>query len=215
MERGGFGNVARAEVCVKKRVCWSGLARCSLCERSMGGRCRVYGWSGRAGSCRPARDGVLVLDGDGRTFRHEVPQEAPAPAARARRQAEVNSAGAEQREGGQRVPRRDGVGVWVPRDGRVRRVGARAGAACVHVKCSGLGGVRACCAVGCRALRVYADRMGDARVGSAGGHARRGRMDRARWSGGPLGAAQSAAPFGSPVLPKSRFLLPRQQQCRF
>eukprot|EP00966_Prymnesium_polylepis_P150365 3473191-Prymnesium_polylepis.1 len=30
-------------------------------------------------------------------------------------------------------------------------------------------------------------------------------MDWARWSGGPLGAAQSAAPFGPPVLPKSRF----------
>eukprot|EP00966_Prymnesium_polylepis_P165504 3826170-Prymnesium_polylepis.1 len=31
------------------------------------------------------------------------------------------------------------------------------------------------------------------------------RVGRARWSGGPLGAAQSAAPFGSRLLPKSRF----------
>eukprot|EP00966_Prymnesium_polylepis_P316200 7306077-Prymnesium_polylepis.1 len=40
----------------------------------MGGRCRGSGWSGRAGSGEPARDGALALDGDGRTFRREVAQ---------------------------------------------------------------------------------------------------------------------------------------------
>eukprot|EP00966_Prymnesium_polylepis_P242002 5596328-Prymnesium_polylepis.1 len=47
----------------------------------MGGRCRGSGWSGRAGSSEPARDGVLALDSDGRTFRRrEVAQGAPLPA---------------------------------------------------------------------------------------------------------------------------------------
>ena len=82
--------------------------------------------------------------------------------------------------------RRDGVDFEVSRGGRVRRVGARAGAACARAQCSGLGGVRACCAVGCGALRMCADRLGDARVDDAGGHARRGRMHRARWSGASL-----------------------------
>mmetsp|Transcript_42340 Transcript_42340/g.123998 ORF Transcript_42340/g.123998 Transcript_42340/m.123998 type:complete len:89 (+) Transcript_42340:3-269(+) len=39
MERGGFGNVARAEVCESHRVCWSGLCRCWLRDRLLGGRC--------------------------------------------------------------------------------------------------------------------------------------------------------------------------------
>ena len=100
---------------------------------------------------------------------------------------------------------RDGVDIELPRGGRVRRVGARAGAACARAQCSGLGGVRACCAVGCGALRVCALRMGGVHVGSADGHARHGRMNRSRWGGASLGAAQSAAPFGSVLLPKSRF----------
>ena len=108
-------------------------------------------------------------------------------------------------EGGPRVQLRDGVDIELPRGGRVRRVGARAGAACARAQCSGLGGVRACCAVGCGALRVCALRMGGVHVGSADGHARHGRMNRSRWGGASLGAAQSAAPFGSVLLPKSRF----------
>ena len=48
MERGGFGNVARAEVCESHRVCWSGLLR----ARSLGGRCvrsrAGYGCAGSA-----------------------------------------------------------------------------------------------------------------------------------------------------------------------
>ena len=42
--------------------------------------------------------------------------------------------------------RRDGVVCWAHRGGRVRRVGARVGAACARVECSGLalGGVRTC-----------------------------------------------------------------------
>ena len=47
MERGGFGNVARAEVCESHRVCWSGLLR----ARSLGGRCvRSRAGCGCAGS---------------------------------------------------------------------------------------------------------------------------------------------------------------------
>ena len=93
--------------------------------------------------------------------------------------------------------RRDGVGIQAPRGGRVSRVGARVGAACAHVKCSGLDGVRTYCVVGCSALCVRALRMGGVHVGSADGHARHGRMNRSRWSGASLLAAQSAAPFGT------------------
>eukprot|EP00966_Prymnesium_polylepis_P147843 3415246-Prymnesium_polylepis.1 len=99
----------------------------------MGGRYHGCGWCGRAGSGVPARDGVLALDGDGRTLRREAAQRAPPPAARARRQVLVISAGAKQREGGLRVLLRDGVDAQVPRGGRVRRVGACAGAACARV----------------------------------------------------------------------------------
>eukprot|EP00966_Prymnesium_polylepis_P020223 466000-Prymnesium_polylepis.1 len=84
MERGRFGNVVRETARLL-------AARCAR-VRSLGGRCRGSGWCGRAGSGVPARDGVLFLDGDGRTFRHEVTQEAPIPAARARRQDLVISA---------------------------------------------------------------------------------------------------------------------------
>eukprot|EP00966_Prymnesium_polylepis_P301986 6977187-Prymnesium_polylepis.1 len=47
--------------------------------------------------------------------------------------------------------------------------------------------------------------MGDGLVDIAGGHARRQRMKRARWSGGPLGAAQITAPFGSLLAEKRSF----------
>ena len=51
MERGGFGNVARAEVCESHRVCWSGRARCWVRVRSLGGRCvRSRAGCGCAGS---------------------------------------------------------------------------------------------------------------------------------------------------------------------
>ena len=90
MERGGFGNVARAEVCESHRVCWSGRARCWVRDRSLGGRCRGCGWCGRVGGGRPARVGVLVLDGDGRTFRRVVAQEEAVDAAAARRQERAN-----------------------------------------------------------------------------------------------------------------------------
>eukprot|EP00966_Prymnesium_polylepis_P192360 4458544-Prymnesium_polylepis.1 len=53
--------------------------------------------------------------------------------------------------------------------------------------------------------------MGDVQVGSADGHARHGRVSRARWSRAPPGAAQSAAPFWSLLFPKSRFSQGRYQ----
>ena len=50
MERGGFGNVVSFAVSFAglTESQSRGLARCSLCERSMGGRCRICGWSAGA-----------------------------------------------------------------------------------------------------------------------------------------------------------------------
>ena len=155
MERGGFGNVARAEVCefVGAGALAAGCAISGRALRALARRLRV------CGQRVPARAGAVVVRDGGRTFQHGVAQEDLSPAAQERRQVLVISAGAEQREGGQRVLRRDSVDFEVPRGGRVHRVGARAGAACARAQCSGLGGVRACCAVGCAVhlhLEMYA-----------------------------------------------------------
>ena len=93
MERGGFGSVVRAEVL---RVAQSLLerARSLLAARQIAGRA-LCALARRLRVCErrgPARVGAEVVRDGGRTFRREVPQEAPSPAARARRQGLVNSA---------------------------------------------------------------------------------------------------------------------------
>ena len=194
MERGGFGNVVSF---AGHRV---GDARgCSLLAarvRSLGGRCQRCGWCGRVGGGGPARVGVLVLDGDGRTFRREGAPVQPEPVAAVRRAVFVHFLGAEHGESRLHASPRVGVGAALVFRGRVHLVGDRAGAQNMPDECPGLCCVRTCCDVGCSAPVLRVGRLGGVRVRSAGGHARRGRAGRARWSGRPHGAAQSAAPFG-------------------
>ena len=97
------------------------------------------------------------------------------------------------------------AGVQVPFGGCVRRAGARAGAADMLVECPGLCVVRAMLHVQCDALLVRVCRLGNAGHRVASGHARRGARVRVRQSMGPLGAAQSPAPFVCPPMQKSRF----------
>eukprot|EP00966_Prymnesium_polylepis_P248847 5753552-Prymnesium_polylepis.1 len=66
MERGGFGNVARA---YKVRRACCGTQRCSAGWRSLGGRRRGCGWLRAGGMRGPARVGAADVGGDGRRAR--------------------------------------------------------------------------------------------------------------------------------------------------
>jgi hypothetical protein len=125
MERGGFGNVAS---CAGHKVGDGAAARCSLARvRSLGGRCQRCGWCGRVGGDGPVRVGALVLDGGGRTFRHEGAQEQAGPAAAVRRAIFVHFVCAEHGESGLHASPRVGVGAALVFCGRVHPVGDRAG----------------------------------------------------------------------------------------
>ena len=114
--------------------------------------------------------------------------------------------GAEVGEAGLRVPLGDVADVQVLCGGRVRPVGARAGAAVAHVQCLGLWFVRTVLCVHCNALVVLVCCVGSAGQRVGDGRAQHAVAVRARRSRAALGAAQSAAPLGSQLLQKVVFL---------
>jgi hypothetical protein len=118
-------------------------------------------------------------------------------------------------EGGPRVLLHVAVGVQVSFGGCVRRAGARAGAADMPVECPGVRVVRTVLHVQCNALLVCVCRLGNAGHRVAIGHARRGARVRVRQSMEPLGSAQSPAPFGCPLMRKSRFFVAFESKSRF
>eukprot|EP00966_Prymnesium_polylepis_P070743 1643968-Prymnesium_polylepis.1 len=117
----------------------------------------------------------------------------PVAAAAARRQKCGKSMGAEQGEGraaraaARRRGRANAFGGCV----RVRRAGARAGAADMPVECRGLCVVRTVLHVQCSPPFVRACCLGNAGRRAANGHARRGARVRVLQSMVPLGAAQT------------------------
>jgi hypothetical protein len=123
MERGRFGNVVSFAGHRVGRGCSLLAAR----VRSLGGRCQRCGWCGRVGGDGPARVGALVLDGGGRTFRHEGALEQAGPAAAVRRATFVHFVCAEHGESGMHASPRVGVGAALVFCGRVHLVGDRAG----------------------------------------------------------------------------------------
>ena len=181
---------------------------CSTARRMLGGRRRGCGWLQARGRRGPARVGAAGVGGDGQRARPDRVQEEPAPAAAGRRHPEVTLWGAELGEAGLRVLLGDAADVQVSCGGRVRPVGARAGAAGARVQCLGLWFVRTVLCVHCNALVVLVCCVGSAghRVGD--GRAQHAVAVRALWSRAALGAAQCPAPLGSLLLQKSRFFEP-------
>ena len=175
------------------------LQRCT--ETSLDGRRRGCGWLRACGRRGPARVGAAGVGGDGQRPRPGGVQEEPAPPAAGRRQQTVILLGAEVGEAGLRVPLGDVADAQVPCGGRVRPVGARAGAAGAQVQCLGLWFVRTLLCVHCNALVVRVRRVGSAGQRISGRRAQHAVAVRARRSRQPLGAALGAAPLGSLLLP--------------
>mmetsp|Transcript_12314 Transcript_12314/g.31985 ORF Transcript_12314/g.31985 Transcript_12314/m.31985 type:complete len:207 (-) Transcript_12314:6-626(-) len=146
MERGGLGTW-RARKFAERR----GTALQPAARRMLGGRRRGCGWLRACGRRGPARVGAAGVGGDGQRARPDRVQEEPAPAAAGRRHPEVTLWGAELGEAGLRVLLGDAADVQVSCGGRVRPVGARAGAAGARVQCLGLWFVRTVCCV-CTAM---------------------------------------------------------------
>ena len=173
-----------------------------------GAAARGCGWLRACGRRGPARVGAAGVGGDDQRARPDRVQGEPAPPAAGRRHQMVILWSAEVGEAGLHVPLGDVADVQVLCGGRVRPVGARAGAAVAHVQCLGLWFVRTVLCVHCNALVVLVCCVGSA--GAEGrtvgdGRAQHAVAVRARRSRAALGAAQSAAPLGSLLLQKVLF----------